>query len=122
MTSKRPGTEKPPKVDPITLEIIRYGLQSIPDEIEADIARTAYSPLVYEYKDYAVGMVAPNGETIAQCRGGIPLFLANALGDGFDDNGEPKDSTKEKIDGLTLTPCAAAPAKKAPAPATKKGQ
>ena len=80
MTAKRLRTDEPPKVDPITLEIIRYGLQSIPDEIEADIARTAYSPLVYEYKDYAVGMVAPNGETIAQCRGGIPLFLANALG------------------------------------------
>ncbi len=32
------------------------------------------------------------------------------------------DSTKEKIDGLTLTPCAAAAPKKAPAPVTKKGQ
>jgi hypothetical protein len=32
------------------------------------------------------------------------------------------DSAKDKIDGLTLTPCAAAPVRKAPAPVTKKGQ
>lgn len=73
------------KIDPVTLEIIRYVLQSIPDEVEADITRTAYSPLVYEYKDYAVGMVDAAGRLIAQCKGGIPIFLANALGIAVED-------------------------------------
>lgn len=66
-------------IDPITLEIIRHGLQSIPEEIEVDLTRTAYSPLIYEYKDYAVGLVDAEGRLIAMPRGGIPLFLANVL-------------------------------------------
>jgi N-methylhydantoinase A/oxoprolinase/acetone carboxylase beta subunit/N-methylhydantoinase B/oxoprolinase/acetone carboxylase alpha subunit len=74
-------------IDPITLEVIRHGLQSIPDEIESDITRTAYSPLVYEYKDYAIGLLDAEGRLIAMSRGGIPLFLANvfalAVADGL---------------------------------------
>ncbi len=35
-------------VDPTTLEIIRRGLVAIPNEIDANITRTAFSPLVYE--------------------------------------------------------------------------
>jgi N-methylhydantoinase B len=69
-----------PGIDPITLEIIRQLLQSIPDEIETDLTRTAFSPLIYEYKDYAVGIVDVNGRLITQSRGGIPIFLANVLG------------------------------------------
>jgi N-methylhydantoinase B len=67
-------------VNPVTLEIIRQLLQSIPDEVETDLTRTAFSPLIYEYKDYAVGMVDAQGRLIAQSRGGIPIFLANVLG------------------------------------------
>lgn len=67
-------------VNPVTLEIIRQLLQSIPDEVEMDLTRTAFSPLIYEYKDYAVGMVDVEGRLIAQSRGGIPIFLANVLG------------------------------------------
>jgi N-methylhydantoinase B len=67
-------------VDPITLEIIRQLLQAIPDEVETDLTRTAFSPLIYEYKDYAVGMVDAEGRLVTQSRGGIPIFLANVLG------------------------------------------
>ena len=67
-------------VDPISVEIIRHGLQSIPDQIEVDITRTAYSVLIYEYKDYAVGLVDAQGRLICQAKGGIPIFLANVLG------------------------------------------
>ncbi len=66
--------------DPITLELIRYALQSIPEQIETDITRTAYSPLVYEYKDFAVGIVDAEGRMICQGKGGLPIFLANVLG------------------------------------------
>ena len=46
-----------PLVDPVTLEVIRHGIVSITDQIDANIARTAFSPYIYEYKDYAVGAV-----------------------------------------------------------------
>jgi N-methylhydantoinase B len=68
------------RVNPITAEIIRHGLLQIPKQIEHNITRTAYSPLIYEYKDYAVGIVDPEGRLICQGDGGIPLFVANALG------------------------------------------
>jgi N-methylhydantoinase B len=78
--AQRGKKERPTGVDPITLEIIRQLLQSIPDEVETDLTRTAFSPLVYEYKDYAVGIVDAEGRLITQSRGGIPIFLANVLG------------------------------------------
>lgn len=67
-------------VNPVEAEIIRFGLLSIPKQIEINITRTAYSPLVYEYKDYAVGIVDPDGRLIADSQGGVPIFVANALG------------------------------------------
>ena len=72
-------------INPITAEIIRYALLSIPNQIDVNITRTAYSPLVYEYKDYAVGIVDPEGRLISQSQGGIPLFVANALGTAVQD-------------------------------------
>ena len=44
-------------VDPITAEIIIRSLCAIPNVIDRNITRTAYSVLVSEYKDFAVGMV-----------------------------------------------------------------
>ena len=44
------------QIDPITLEVIRHKLAAIPEQIEANITRTAFSPLIYEYKDFAVGL------------------------------------------------------------------
>jgi N-methylhydantoinase B len=68
------------RVDPVGLEIIRTMLQSIPDLIEADITRTAFSPLIYEYKDYAVGLVDAAGRSISLATHGLPLFLTNQIG------------------------------------------
>lgn len=67
-------------VDPITLEVIRHGLVSITDQIDANITRTAFSPYIYEYKDFAVGLVGADGELIAQCTGGMPVFVADSVG------------------------------------------
>ena len=72
-------------VDPITAEIIRHRFLSISKQIELNITRTAYSPLIYEYKDYAVGIVDHEGRLIAESGGGIPLFVADALGVGVRD-------------------------------------
>ena len=67
-------------VDPITLEVIRHGLVFITDQIDANISRTAFSPYIYEYKDFAVGLVSAEGELIAQCTGGMPVFVADSVG------------------------------------------
>jgi N-methylhydantoinase B len=78
-----PTTHLNPKhgaVDPITLEVIRHGLVSITDQIDANITRTAFSPYIYEYKDFAVGLVGADGELIAQCTGGMPVFVADSVG------------------------------------------
>src|SRR6478672_9121163 len=67
-------------IDPITLEVIRHGLVSITNQIDANIKRTAFSPYIYEYNDFAVGMSGADGQLIAQCTGGMPPFVADSVG------------------------------------------
>ena len=74
-----PVSERP-QVDPVTLEVIRHGIISICDQIDANMTRTAFSPYIYEYKDYAVGFVSAEGELLAQCTGGMPVFVADSVG------------------------------------------
>ena len=76
------GQDRSPrtKMDPVTLEVIRYALTSITDQIDANITRTAFSPYIYEYKDYAVGITTADGELITASTGGMPIFVADAVG------------------------------------------
>jgi N-methylhydantoinase B len=67
-------------LDPITLEVIRHGLVSITNQIDANIKRTAFSPYIYEYNDFAVGLTDADGQLIAQCTGGMPPFVADSVG------------------------------------------
>ncbi|HTK13879.1 MAG TPA: hydantoinase B/oxoprolinase family protein [Xanthobacteraceae bacterium] len=67
-------------IDPVTLEVIRHGLVSIANQIDANIKRTAFSPYIYEYNDFAVGMSGADGQLIAQCTGGMPPFVADSVG------------------------------------------
>src|SRR5262245_943708 len=67
-------------IDPITLEVIRHGLVSITNQIDANIKRTAFSPYIYEYNDFAVGLVGAEGQLVAQCTGGMPPFAADSVG------------------------------------------
>src|SRR5258706_7911620 len=81
-------------IDPITLEVIRHGIVSICNQIDANITRTAFSPYIYEYKDFAVGMSGPDGGLEAQCTGGMPPFVADSVGmavrDGLKIYGAPR--------------------------------
>lgn len=79
-TRARPSPSGDVKLDPITLEVIRHGLISAANQIDANITRTAFSPYIYEYKDYAVGLVDADGGLIAQNSGGMPIFVADAVG------------------------------------------
>ena len=60
--------------------MIRHGLVSITNQIDANIKRTAFSPYIYEYNDFAVGLVGAEGQLIAQCTGGMPPFVADSVG------------------------------------------
>ncbi len=75
-------------LDPITLEVIRQDLVSIPNQIDKNITRTAFSTFISEYKDYSVGIVDATGQSVSQSRGSLAIFVANALGtavrDGLD--------------------------------------
>lgn len=74
-------------VDPVTLEIVRNLLIAILDEGEINLSRTAFSPIIYEVKDFCVGLLDREGNTIAQSRGGIPTFMADLgepVRDGID--------------------------------------
>jgi N-methylhydantoinase B len=82
-----PGLTRP-VLDPITLEVIRHALVAITNQIDANIKRTAFSPYIYEYNDFAVGLTGADGQLIAQCTGGMPPFVADSVGmavrDGLD--------------------------------------
>ncbi len=67
-------------IDPVTVEVIRRRLTAIADQVDLNITRTAFSPLVYEYKDYAVGIVDVDGKLLCQSTSGLPLFVADVLG------------------------------------------
>jgi N-methylhydantoinase B len=67
-------------VDPVTLEVIRHAIVSITDQIDANITRTAFSPYIYEYKDFAVGLTNAEGRLIGQSTGGMPVFIADSVG------------------------------------------
>ena len=71
---------KTASIDPVTVEVIRRRLTAIADQVDLNITRTAFSPLVYEYKDYAVGIVDVDGKLLCQCTSGLPLFVADVLG------------------------------------------
>jgi N-methylhydantoinase B len=66
-------------MDPVTVEVIRRRLVAIADEVDVNITRTAFSPYIYEYKDYAVGIVDANGDLICQCTAGMPVFVADVM-------------------------------------------
>jgi N-methylhydantoinase B len=65
------------RVDPITFEVIDFLLRAIASELETNLTRTSYSLMIYEYKDFAVGIVAAGGQLICQGTGGLPIFLAD---------------------------------------------
>ena len=83
MTAAHKGAGAPKRpdasVDPITAEVIRRRLVAIADEVDVNITRTAFSPYIYEYKDYAVGIVDANADLICQCTAGIPVFVADVM-------------------------------------------
>ena len=76
---ERPEIATAASIDPVTVEVVRRRLVAISDEVDTNITRTAFSPYIYEYKDYAVGVVDSNGDLICQCTAGMPVFVADVM-------------------------------------------
>ena len=65
-------------MDPVTLAVVRGALEQIADEMDLHLIHAAISPIISETNDCAHGIFHPQtGETIAQGRYGLPVFLAN---------------------------------------------
>jgi len=64
-------------VSPVSIEVIGSSLQAYCDEMASVLCRTAYSPIIFEVRDFCVGLVDPDGQIIAQNKGGLPIFLAD---------------------------------------------
>lgn len=64
-------------MDPVTLAVVRGSLEQIADEMDLHLIHAAISPIISETNDCANGIFHPEtGETIAQGRYGLPVFLA----------------------------------------------
>ncbi|WP_154759562.1 hydantoinase B/oxoprolinase family protein [Amycolatopsis pithecellobii] len=63
--------------DELDIELFRHACSSILDEIELNLTRTAYSPLIYDYKDYVVGLLDNSFALLSQSELSLPAFVAD---------------------------------------------
>jgi N-methylhydantoinase B len=54
------------KADPITMQVIRYALEQIADEMGYTLVRTARSTVIKEIKDISCAVFDSEGNTVAQ--------------------------------------------------------
>src|SRR5437879_7094332 len=64
-------------VNPITVEVVRKGLAHIANEMATVLRKTSYNMMIYEVRDYCVGIVDPEGAILSQNFGALPIFLAD---------------------------------------------
>ncbi|WP_174614798.1 hydantoinase B/oxoprolinase family protein [Virgibacillus ihumii] len=62
--------------NPVTTEIIRNALTSSAEEMNESLARSSFSPIIYEMKDCSVGIYNEDAELLGQSSG-LPMFLGN---------------------------------------------
>ena len=59
--------------DPITAEVVRNAYNAIADDMSAILARSAYSPIIYEAHDYGIALFDAQARLLGQYAG-LPLF------------------------------------------------
>lgn len=62
--------------DPITTEIVRNAFVSAAQDMNANLIRSAHSPIIYEMKDCSVGIFDRDTNLLGQAAG-LPIFLGN---------------------------------------------
>ena len=81
-------------IDVLEREIFRYTAESITQELEINITRTAYSPLIQESRDYCVALMTPDFRPYMHSEASIPIFST--------DMGEPVRDAVETIGAENL--------------------
>jgi N-methylhydantoinase B len=66
-----------PKLDPVTLEVLRSALPAIADEMSVDLQRTSYNMMIYEVRDYCCAILDVDGRLLSQNIGGVSHFVAD---------------------------------------------
>ena len=61
-------------IDPVTVEVIRNAFDSIGSQMNNNLARSAYTPIIYEMKDCSVCIFDHRGRLLGQAPG-LPIFL-----------------------------------------------
>ena len=63
-------------IDPLTLAVVRGGIEQVVEEMDLTLKRTAFSPVISDANDMANGLYHPRtGEVIAQGKWGLPTFV-----------------------------------------------
>src|SRR6266566_2151081 len=65
-------------LDPITVDIVRYKLDGIANEMQSTLLRSSFSPIVKEGLDASASLFVPDGTTLAQSCS-IPIHLATLI-------------------------------------------
>jgi N-methylhydantoinase B len=64
---------------PATVEVVRHAFMSGAEQMRRNLYRSAYSPVIYEMKDCAVGLYDARGDLLGQAPG-LPFFLGSLGG------------------------------------------
>jgi N-methylhydantoinase B len=64
----RPAETPAIALDPILMEVVRYKLESITEEMQSSLIRGSFSPIVKEALDASCCLFTPDGTTVAQSR------------------------------------------------------
>src|SRR6202046_978651 len=65
-------------LDPLTVDITRYKLDGIANEMQATLLRSSFSPIVKEGLDASASLFSLDGATLAQSCS-IPIHLATLI-------------------------------------------
>ena len=68
------------QVDPITMQVIRYALEQVADEMGYTLVRTARSTIIKEIKDISCAVFDRHGNTVAQAHHAPMLLTGFELG------------------------------------------
>jgi N-methylhydantoinase B len=66
-----------PRIDPITLEVLRSALPAIANEMSLDLQRSSYNMMIYEVGDYSCAILDADGALISQNMGGVSHFVSD---------------------------------------------
>jgi N-methylhydantoinase B len=75
------------KINPITVAVVRNGVNAYADEMAHALCKSAYNMMIYEVRDFCCGLVDREARMISQNKGGLPIFLADlgiAVKDGIE--------------------------------------